>query len=484
MKKSLLLIPFLVLSLTGCSFSDIKELVNNSKNEIVNLFKGDSKEDNENTQKDGENKSDNEIKDGDKEKETEGEDNPSGENENVTTFTVTFVPGLHADVISGFLEQTVSSSDEIVPPTVIQDGYDFVGWDKDLSSITSSCEVNAEWEYTNIGECRYRLAETEEGEFYYYISGVYSQFHPTYRLKSVYNGYPVTEIREAFRNCEITEVTIPESITRIGFDSFNSCRYLETVNLHENITLIATYAFMDCTSLKSIIIPSKVSILGYGAFWNCNALETVTLQEGLVELQPKAFANCTSLKAIRIPSTLEVIHEDDMQPFFGCNALESIIVDENNTTFHSEGNCLINTNEKTLISGCKASIIPNDGSVTRIGNFAFEYLLTLEYLEIPESIESIGYSAFWLASINKGLVIGKGTKNIESGAFNRCFIENVFYKGSDEEEWNTSVVVESENDQILCAQKFYYKEETPETGYRYWRYVDGVPTVWTDDDLM
>ena len=60
----------------------------------------------------------------------------------------------------------------------------------------------------------------------------------------------------------------------------------------------------------------------------------------------------------------------------------------------------------------------------------------------------------------------------------------MFYKGSDEEEWNASVVVESGNDPILYAQKFYYKEETPETGYRYWRYVDGVPTVWTDDDLM
>lgn len=473
MKKACLFLLFSLFTMTSCSFSDI---VNFAK------FKKDSE--NDTAQKEGEKKDDNETKDDNKEKETEGEDNPSGDKEEVTTFTVTFNPGPHGNVVTGSLVQTVSSSDEIVPPTVIQDGYDFVGWDKEISSITSSCEVNATWEYTNTGECYYRLDETEEGELYYYVSGVYSKFHPKYRIYSVYDGYPVTEIRGAFRSCEITEVTIPESITKIGLDSFNSCRYLETVNLHEKITIISMQAFMDCSSLKSIIIPSKVSILGFGAFWNCNNLETVTLQEGLVELQPKSFANCTSLKEIRIPSTLEVIHEDDMQPFFGCNALESIIVDENNTTFHSEGNCLINTNEKTLISGCKTSIIPNDGSVTRIGNYAFEYLLTLEYLEIPESIESIGHSAFWLASINKGLVIGKGTKNIESGAFDRCFIECVFYKGSDEEEWNTSVVVESENDPILYAQKFYYKEEAPESGYRYWRYVDGVPTVWTDDELM
>jgi len=47
-----------------------------------------------------------------------------------------------------------------------------------------------------------------------------------------------------------------------------------------------------------------------------------------------------------------------------------------------------------LILGCKNSAIPNDGSVTRIGDFAFKGCTELTSITIPDSVTSIGRSAF------------------------------------------------------------------------------------------
>ena len=56
---------------------------------------------------------------------------------------------------------------------------------------------------------------------------------------------------------------------------------------------------------------------------------------------------------------------------------------------------MIETENKTLIAGCKNSIIPDDGSVTSIGNSAFSGCTGLTSIEIPDSVETIGVSSFY-----------------------------------------------------------------------------------------
>ena len=55
---------------------------------------------------------------------------------------------------------------------------------------------------------------------------------------------------------------------------------------------------------------------------------------------------------------------------------------------------LIKTASKTLVAGCKNSVIPNDGSVTRIGDSAFAWCSGLTSITIPDSVTSIGMEAF------------------------------------------------------------------------------------------
>ncbi len=102
------------------------------------------------------------------------------------------------------------------------------------------------------------------------------------------------------------------------------------------------------------------------------------------------FSNCTSLEGISIPDSVTSI---DSYAFRGCSSLESITVESGNNKYHSAGNCLIETESKTLIAGCKTSVIPDDGSVISIDSYAF-YYCGLTSITIPDSVTSIGDDAF------------------------------------------------------------------------------------------
>ncbi len=72
--------------------------------------------------------------------------------------------------------------------------------------------------------------------------------------------------------------------------------------------------------------------------------------------------------------------------------LVGIKVDESNTIYYAEGNCLIRKSTNDLVLGCKNSIIPS--SVTSIGDYAFSGCSNLTSIEIPSSVTSIGDYAF------------------------------------------------------------------------------------------
>ena len=74
-----------------------------------------------------------------------------------------------------------------------------------------------------------------------------------------------------------------------------------------------------------------------------------------------------------------------------------------NSVYHSANNCLIETETKTLILGCKNSIIPDDGSVISIGSFAFSYCIGLTSITITNSLTFIGPSAFYNCNVLKSI---------------------------------------------------------------------------------
>ena len=307
----------------------------------------------------------------------------------------------------------------------------------------------------------------------------------------------------AFHNCaSIASISIPKSVKTIGNSVFENCTELSSI-LFDNdsvLTSIGARVFYNCTSIKSISIPKSVTYAGSDAFGRCEIIEAVApwaamskiaddnnLQtaevnggealnstfynmDSLVTLTiharrigQQAFAKCANLTSVIIG--VEVIGIDG-SAFGGCPEIVNLAVESGNPKYHSDGNCIIETATKTLVIGCKTSIIPSDGSVTVIGRAhismecgAFMGCKGLTEITIPNSITNIddyafkgcelsgiispnsvsriGFSAFQSCANLTNVIIYNGVSNIESMAFQSCFaLKEIRYMGT-KSQWGT-----------------------------------------------
>ena len=186
------------------------------------------------------------------------------------------------------------------------------------------------------------------------------------------NGVPVKEIKnDAFRNRkDLTSVVFFDSITLIGGFAFEGCSNLKEITFGTGVCSIGKWAFEDCASLQNLKIPATVLYIGYGAF-------------------------------------------------AGCTGLESIEVDKGNWIYSGAGNCLLE-NRETVIVGCKNSVIPADGSVKYIGEYAFESCKALKSIVIPQSIKQISNYAFMYCDGLQEITIPGSVEQIGYGAFREC----------------------------------------------------------------
>ncbi|MBQ3078961.1 MAG: leucine-rich repeat protein [Clostridia bacterium] len=128
----------------------------------------------------------------------------------------------------------------------------------------------------------------------------------------------------AFLNCAgIESVTISNGLTSISDSAFEGCSLLGGIALPSTLTEIGSRAFYKCSSLTSISIPEGVEALFNDTFMECGKLETANLPDTLTEIDRNVFKNCLSLKKIYIP---EGISEIPVGCFYGCKSLESIIL--------------------------------------------------------------------------------------------------------------------------------------------------------------
>ena len=289
-----------------------------------------------------------------------------------------------------------------------------------------------------------------------------SAFHGCAGLTSVTIPDSVTIIgRHAFEGCTgLTSITIPDSVTRIGesafdgctglasitvsggnkkFDSRNNCNgIIETAtntlisgckntDIPDSVTRIGGGAFRGCTGLASITIPDSVTSIGASAFWDCTGLTSITIPDSVTSIGYWAFYGCTGLTSITIPDSVTSIGNG---VFDGCTGLASITVSGGNKKFDSRNNCngIIETASNTLISGCKNTDIPD--SVTSIGDSAFDSCTGLTSITIPDSVTSIGDGAFGSCTGLTSITIPDSVTSIGAFAFWDCTrLTSVYFMG-------------------------------------------------------
>lgn len=226
-----------------------------------------------------------------------------------------------------------------------------------------------------------------------------------------------------FSGCvSLESIKIPTSVTGISSNAFEGCSNLKSINIPSSVTYIGSEAFYGCSELNNIIIPNSVTYIREGTF-AYSGLNTITIHNGVEYIDDDAFAH-TPLISISIPQSTISIGEG---VFTGCNKVETILVDKNNTEYDSRDNCnaIIETATNKLIFGCKSTIIPN--SVTSIGEEAFEGCWELKNIIIPNSVIDIGYDAFRECKGLINICIPNSVTTIRRNAFDSCEnLESVF----------------------------------------------------------
>ena len=236
---------------------------------------------------------------------------------------------------------------------------------------------------------------------------------------SVAEAAAVSDLGEAFRYTSITsfnELRYFTSLKVIGDDAFTECK-IETLTLPQCIEEIGDHAFSSCSSLSSISFPDGLTTIGNSAFYRCTKLANFIIPNHVTSIGSSAFYYCSALSSIIIPSSVTSIGAG---AFSSCAGLESFVVEDGNEVYDSRDNCnaLIETSTNMLLTGTKNTIIP--ASVTSIGANAFSSQKELSDITIPNSVTSIGNSAFYGCSSLTSINIPYGVNSIGENTFYNC----------------------------------------------------------------
>ena len=274
-------------------------------------------------------------------------------------------------IISGLLALTFVFGGIVVPSNVVNN-----------SSIISASAGNL----TTSGDFTYSLLNDGTYEIYDISTNLRNNvIHAV--IPSEFNGKDVTSISESvFNQCNFTSVEIPDTITKISYNSFYGCE-----------------------NLKSIVLPDSITEIEDSAFQNCKSLESVTLNEGLENIGAFAFQNCKKLKSIEIPSSVNSIGD---KAFYDCEQLTKVHI--------SEGKESLTIGFMTFYNCIKLTDINIPDRVVDIGNYAFEDCTGLESISLPDSLKDLGYCAFMGCSNLKNVNIPKSLKAIPQSTFSEC----------------------------------------------------------------
>ncbi len=308
-----------------------------------------------------------------------------------------------------------------------------------------------------------------DDETYYIVTGLGTEARTEFKIPSSYNGKPVKEIGErAFAQIDEDGYYLDE--TEIA--------KIELIVLPDTITTIGGAAFVYCVYLKEITIPTSVTTIGSQAFEYCISLESITIPASVATIGSQAFEYCISLESITIPASVTSI---GVAAFAGCVSLESITVEKENTVYKSAGNCIIEIATKTLISGCKTSVIPTDGSVTSIANYTFYYCSSLQSITIPSSVTSIGKNAFFSCNDLTSVTIPDSVTSIGAGAFEYCYNLTSVTIGSGVTSIGEEAFAECYKlVEVINKSSLDIAEDSDETGYVAY-YAFNVKTEGTSD---
>ncbi|MBQ8721874.1 MAG: leucine-rich repeat protein [Paludibacteraceae bacterium] len=310
----------------------------------------------------------------------------------------------------------------------------------EAANYTGSLEINGN-NILSFKECQYFTGVTSVS--FYGCTNLFEIVLPN-SLDTIANN--------AFKgNTKLVSLILPNSCVFIGEGAFYNCSKLKSIDLI-NVKTISNDAFRNSDNLVSINMPNVVTI-GSSAFFDCNLLSNITIPNSVTSIGNNAFVNCPKMKSFTFPENLvgsflpsQLYSPDYIETIYWNKMFYSSFYYADNVFTRGVGYCTNSgyTKNKTItkvifgekvqnipeylcarLTALKEIIIPE--SVTSIGNSAFEDCESLTEVIIPNNVTYIGERAFASTSL-KSITLGEGIVSIGRYAFLNCDLENVYCK--------------------------------------------------------
>ena len=173
---------------------------------------------------------------------------------------------------------------------------------------------------------------------------------------------------------------------------------------------------------------SEDDVVGVGLFAACNNLKNIKLPMDVVRIEKDAFLNCSSLRSIVIPATVSSI-----VPSAGCTSLEEISVSGANTSYTSSDGVLLSGDAKSILwfPMGKRGDYALPATVTAVGPYAFREC-SIEKFVFPAGLTKIGECAFYNSKVRE-VALPSTLKMLPTGVFQKCADLKTVRLGNDVE---------------------------------------------------
>lgn len=173
---------------------------------------------------------------------------------------------------------------------------------------------------------------------------------------------------------------------------------------------------------------SDDNVVGVGLFASCVNLKNINLPMDVVRIEKDAFLNCSSLRSIVIPASV-----NDIVPSAGCTSLENISVSEANTVFASRDGVLMSRDGKSILwfPMGKRGEYSLPATITAVGAYAFRDC-SIEKFVFPAGLAKLGECAFYNSKV-KEVVLPSTLKLLPTGVFQKCASLKTVRLGDDVE---------------------------------------------------
>lgn len=258
-------------------------------------------------------------------------------------------------------------------------------------------------------------------------------------------GGKITAIAEgAFNNFKgLQEVILPDTVTEIGFNAFNGCSDLTSINLNSVVT-VKEKAFYGCEKLVNASL-GKVTILEAYAFAG-TGIAAIDLPV-IIELDKNALSNMSKLESIKLASASDLGESGklvfDFANLTGDTALTTLILGDmlteiTNSALDQMGNLIVDTIDFGKVACIDAAVFNGLKRLKTVSVSDAEHTAAFEYEQ------EIIYTTYKYTVIN-GVIYAK-TKLINSGnseILSLIYYPSAFYGDYEINEATVAVYAES-----------------------------------------